>query len=39
MLTQKKGSNDLFALKSIRKEDIIKKGQIENTLTERKILE
>lgn len=39
MLVQKKGTDDLYALKSIRKEDIIQKDQIEHTKTERKILE
>ena len=39
MLVQKKGTEDLFAMKSIRKEDIIQKDQIEHTKTERKILE
>lgn len=39
MLVQKKGTEDLYALKSIRKEDIIQKDQIEHTKAERKILE
>lgn len=39
MLVQKKGTNDLYALKSIRKEDIIQKDQIEHAKAERKILE
>lgn len=39
MLVQRKGTEDLYALKSIRKEDIIKKEQIEHMKTERKILE
>jgi len=39
MLVQKNGTDDLYALKSIRKEDIIQKDQIEHTKTERKILE
>ena len=39
MLVQKKGTDDLYALKSLRKEDIIQKDQIEHTKTERKILE
>ena len=39
MLVQKKGTDDHYALKSIRKEDIIQKDQIEHTKAERKILE
>ena len=39
MLVQKRGTDDLYAMKSIRKEDIIQKDQIEHTKTERKILE
>ena len=39
MLVQKKDTEEIFALKSIRKEDIIDKDQIEHTKTERRILE
>ncbi|KAL4427052.1 hypothetical protein ABPG74_001007 [Tetrahymena malaccensis] len=39
MLCQKKDTQELFAIKSIRKEDIIEREQIEHTKTERKILE
>ncbi|KRX10725.1 Protein kinase-like domain [Pseudocohnilembus persalinus] len=39
MLVEKKDTKEVFALKSIRKEDIIDKDQIEHTKTERVILE
>jgi len=39
MLVEKKDTKEVFALKSIRKEDIIDKDQIEHTKTERIILE
>ncbi|EGR30983.1 protein kinase domain protein [Ichthyophthirius multifiliis] len=39
MLCQKKDTNELYAIKSMRKEDIIDKDQIEHTKAERKILE
>lgn len=39
MLVKKKGTEDLYAMKSLRKQDIIQKDQIEHTKTERKILE
>lgn len=39
MLVEKKDTKKIYALKSIRKEDIIDKDQIEHTKTERVILE
>lgn len=39
MLVEKKDTGKIYALKSIRKEDIIDKDQIEHTKTERVILE
>lgn len=39
MLVKKKGTDDLYAMKSLRKQDIIQKDQIEHTKTERKVLE
>lgn len=38
-LVENKLTNNLFAMKSIRKEEIIEKDQIEHIKTERKILE
>ena len=39
MLVEKKDTGQILAMKSIRKEDIIEKDQIEHTKTERRILE
>ena len=39
MLVEKKDSKQVFALKSLRKEDIIDKEQVEHTKTERYVLE
>ena len=39
MLVEKKDTRQLFALKSMHKEDIIDKDQIEHTKTERYVLE
>ena len=39
MLVEKKDTKEHFALKSIRKQDIIEKDQIEHMKTERRILE
>lgn len=39
MLVEKKDTKELYALKSIRKKDIIEKDQIEHMKTERRILE
>lgn len=39
MLCQLKGTDELYAIKSMRKENLIEKEQIEKTKTERKILE
>ncbi len=39
MLVQKKDDGEYFALKSLRKDEIIDKEQIEHTKNERKILE
>lgn len=39
MLVEKKDSKEVFALKSLRKEEIIDKEQIEHTKTEKMILE
>ena len=39
MLVEKKDTRQLYALKSIHKEDIIDKDQIEHTKTERYVLE
>ena len=39
MLAEKKDTKELFALKSMRKMDIIEKGYIEQTKLERQILE
>lgn len=39
MLVEKKDSKEVFALKSLRKEEIIDKDQIEHTKTEKMILE
>jgi len=38
MLVQKKDTKELFALKSLRKDEIIDKEQIEHIKTEREIL-
>jgi len=39
MLCEKKDTKELYAIKSIRKESVVEKNQIEHTRTERKILE
>lgn len=39
LLVEKKGTKDLYAMKSISKDDIVKKDQIEHTKTEKIILE
>ena len=39
MLVEKKDTKQLYALKSMHKEDIIDKDQIEHTKTERFVLE
>ena len=39
MLVEKKGEDEIFALKSIRKEDVIEKDQVEHTMTEKLILQ
>ena len=39
MLVEKKDSKEVYALKSLRKEDLIEKDQIEHTKTEKMILE
>lgn len=39
MLVEKKDTTQLFAMKSLRKEEIIEKNQVEHTKTERRILE
>ena len=39
MLVEKKDTKQVYAIKSMRKEDIIEKDQIEYTKTERFVLE
>lgn len=39
MLVEKKDTKQVYALKSLRKEDIIDKEQVEHTKTERYVLE
>lgn len=39
MLVEKKDTGQILAMKSLRKEEIIEKDQIEHTKTERRILE
>ena len=39
MLCEKKDNKELYAIKSLRKEDIISRDHIEYLKTERKILE
>ena len=39
MLCERKVSKELFAIKSLRKEHIVDKNQVEHTKTERKLLE
>lgn len=39
MLVKKKDDKKIYALKSIRKEEIIDKDQVEHTKTERYVLE
>ena len=38
MLVEKKDSKDIYAMKSLRKEELIDQDQIENTKTEKRIL-
>lgn len=39
MLVEKKDTKEIYALKSLRKEEIIDKDQVEHTKTEKMILE
>jgi serum/glucocorticoid-regulated kinase 2 len=39
MLVERKGTKEIYAMKSLRKEDLIDKEQIEHTKTEKRILE
>ena len=39
MLVEKKATKEIFAMKSLRKEELIDKDQIEHTKTEKMILE
>jgi serum/glucocorticoid-regulated kinase 2 len=39
MLVEKKDTNEWFAMKTIKKDDIIEKDQLEHTKTEKMILE
>ena len=39
MLVEKKDNKQVYAIKSLRKEDIIDKEQVEHTKTERYVLE
>ena len=39
MLCQKIETQELFAVKSLRKNDVVLNEQLENTISERKILE
>ena len=39
MLVEKKGTEEIYAIKSIRKEDVIDKDQVEHTMTEKLILQ
>lgn len=39
MLCQKKDNQELYAIKSLRKEHIVDKNQVEHTRTERKLME
>lgn len=39
MLVEKKKTKEIFAMKSLRKEELIDKDQIEHTKTEKMILE
>jgi len=39
MLVEKKDTKEIFAMKSLRKEDLIDKDQVEHTKTEKRILE
>ena len=39
MLVEKRDTGQVLAMKSLRKEEIIEKDQIEHTKTERRILE
>lgn len=38
MLVKKKSSGELFAMKSLRKEEMIEQGQVENVKSEKKVL-
>mmetsp|Transcript_45399 Transcript_45399/g.52222 ORF Transcript_45399/g.52222 Transcript_45399/m.52222 type:complete len:528 (+) Transcript_45399:136-1719(+) len=39
MLVEKKGNNEIYAMKTLRKDALIDKDQIEHTMTEKQILE
>ena len=39
MLVEKKDTKEIFAMRSLRKEDLIDKDQVEHTKTEKRILE
>ena len=39
MLVEKKDTKEIFAMKSLRKEDVIEKEQVNNTKSEKMILE
>lgn len=39
MLVRKKDSGKLFAMKSLRKEEMIEQGQVQNVKTEKKVLQ
>jgi serum/glucocorticoid-regulated kinase 2 len=39
MMCEKKDTKELYAIKSLRKEHIMDKNQVEHTRTERKLLE
>jgi len=39
MLVKKKDTNKLYAMKALKKADIIRRNQVEHTMTERRILE
>lgn len=39
MMCEKKDTKDLYAIKSLKKEQLMDKNQVEHTRTERKLLE
>lgn len=39
MLVRKKSSGELYAMKSLRKEEMIEQGQVENVKSEKKVLQ